>query len=424
MATIHKRRLRGGDVVWELTHGTGRDRTRIVAGRSREEAQEILNQFNRQLAMHGQAPHDDSIASVIGQYTQYLKTNRRPATTTRYARVLKTFHECYLKRIYADIERLRQLRPLHIEEYKRMRAEGQITEKTSQSDLLRDRALRLEAEQPKAGIVAATQRGKYGWLGRHPVKAKVTPRTVNYELRVLFTFFHWAIKRNHLFINPAANVERFRLVKRVLPKFMTSEELRKFFGACDDVDRRLFMSILLSGMRKGEVEHLTWPDISFEMGVIFIQEKPQFGWQPKTDERLIPISAMLQEVLLQQYERRRSDTLVFANQAGHRDTHILERLKKICKDAGIRISTVHALRHSFGAHLRMAGASLADIGDLLGHKDLTTTQIYAKVQQEHLRAVISRLKPLMSEVQGSDGVKSLPAPEAGQHHTQDRRQIE
>ena len=58
-------------------------------------------------------------------------------------------------------------------------------------------------------------------------------------------------------------------------------------------------------------------------------------------------------------------------------------------------STVHALRHSFGAHLRMAGVSLADIADLLGHKDLATTQIYAKVQQEHLRAVIGKLTGLV-----------------------------
>ena len=47
MATIHKRRLRSGEIVWELTHGTGRERQRMVAGRTREEAQEVLKQFER-----------------------------------------------------------------------------------------------------------------------------------------------------------------------------------------------------------------------------------------------------------------------------------------------------------------------------------------------------------------------------------------
>ena len=48
------------------------------------------------------------------------------------------------------------------------------------------------------------------------------------------------------------------------------------------------MSILLTGMPKGEVEHLTWEDISFELAVIFIQEKPDMQWKPKTDERMFP----------------------------------------------------------------------------------------------------------------------------------------
>jgi site-specific recombinase XerD len=60
------------------------------------------------------------------------------------------------------------------------------------------------------------------------------------------------------------------------------------------------------------------------------------------------------------------------------------------------------LRHSFGAHLRMAGVPLADIADLLGHKDLATTQIYAKVHQEHLRSVISKLTPAIAGTDDSN----------------------
>src|SRR5262245_54386865 len=121
MATIHKRKLRSGDVVWELTHGTGADRQRFIAGRTHEEAQDVLRQFERQLALHGDAPKDDSVASVLGQYFRHLTTNRRGGTVRRYVRVLKTFHECFLLRWHPDVRRLRQLRPLHIEDYKRRR---------------------------------------------------------------------------------------------------------------------------------------------------------------------------------------------------------------------------------------------------------------------------------------------------------------
>jgi site-specific recombinase XerD len=293
---------------------------------------------------------------------------------------------------------------MHIEEYKRMRHEGKIENIKSVADVHREQSLRLQVTGPRPGRTPK-DRAKFGWLGHRGISAKVSMRTINYELRALFTFFHWAVKRNCLFLNPAANVERFRLPKRVIPKFLTSEELKKFFEACKEDDRRLFMSIVLTGMRKGEVEHLCWSDVNFELGVVFIQEKADMNWKPKSDERIIPLSPMLRGLLLEQFDRRRSDRLVFANQQGHIDTHILERLKKICAHAGIKLSTVHALRHSFGAHLRMAGVSLADIGDLLGHKDLATTQIYAKVQQEHLRTMISKLTALVGD---SEPIKRSP----------------
>lgn len=227
------------------------------------------------------------------------------------------------------------------------------------------------------------------------------------NFRVLATFFRWCVRHNLLTVSPATNVERFRIPKRALPKFMTSEDLKKFFGACSDFERRLFMAILLSGMRKGEVEYLTWEDVSFELGVLFIREKPDVSWQPKTDERIIPMSPMLHQILWEQFEQPNRCRWVFSNREGRHDSHILPKLHKVCRKAGIVRSTVHALRHSFGAHLRMAGVSLADIADLLGHKDLATTQIYAKVQQEHLRAAVSKLTPLVT-----DTTKSLPASDA------------
>src|SRR5437870_3531728 len=128
MPTIHRRKLRSGEVVWELTHGTGADRQRFVAGHSREEAEQVLNQFRRQLTLHGEAPADDDIATTLGRYTAFLQTNRRPATCRRYIRVLKTFHQCFLQMHHPLIKDLRQIKPAHIEEYKSKRADGGIGE--------------------------------------------------------------------------------------------------------------------------------------------------------------------------------------------------------------------------------------------------------------------------------------------------------
>src|SRR5437762_10990707 len=162
MATIHKRRLVSGEIVWELTHGTGANRQRFTAGKTREEAQDTLTQFNRQLALHGEGPQDGSVALVMGEYAQFLKTNRRPRTVARYLRVLKTFHECFLSPVFPDVDRLRQLRPMHLEEYKRRRAEGQITEPKSTQEAAREQALRLEVGQGTKVGTTKERRAKFG----------------------------------------------------------------------------------------------------------------------------------------------------------------------------------------------------------------------------------------------------------------------
>ena len=401
MATIHRKKLRTGRVVWELTHGRGAARVRFVAGNTREEAEGVLSQFKQQLRMHGAAPRDLTVSGAVQAYGEYLILNRRENTVTRYRRVLETFTTCFLRTYHSDVERLRDIKPLHVEDYKRRRSAGEVTEEKTDADRAREEQLRSElARNPARPTMKAN--AKYGWLGRHTIHSRVSVRTINYELRCLFTFFRWAIKQNHLFANPVANIEKFRVPKRSLPRFMTSEEIRKFFAACREDERRLFSTILLTGMRKGEIEHLTWNDLNFELGILFIQAKPEVGWQPKTDERVIPISPTVQQLLFEQYANRTSEHWVFANRGGQRDGHILEKLKNVCRRAHIKAATVHALRHSFGAHLRMAGVSLADIADLLGHKDLATTQIYAKVQQEHLRTVIGKLTGLLPAAKSSD----------------------
>jgi integrase len=396
MATIHKRRLVSGRVVWELCHGSGRDRVRLTVGRTRAEAQEALDQFNRQLALHGQAPSDDTIASVITQYRAYLETNRREGTRRRYSRVLKTFHRRFLEPCYPAVTRLRQITPAHIEEYKTRRLHGTLTDVIDENAERRDQLLRAELA---AGTTAARRQdnARFGFLGRKRFKPLIAPRTVNYELQVIRTFLRWCVAQNHLFVNPATNIERIRIPRRAIPKFLSTTELERLFAACTEVERRLFMTVLMTGMRRGEAMHLTWADVNFELGIILIQPKPQWNWKPKSDERVIPMAPVVRAALLQQRAIRRNDQLVFTNKEGNRDTHMLAKLKKIGRKAGLPHVTVHALRHSFGAHLRMAGVNLADIADLLGHKDLATTQIYAKVHADHLRAVVAKLAPVVSE---------------------------
>ncbi len=394
MATIHKRTYRDGRVAWVLTHGSPPNRDRFVAGETKEEAEATLRLYKRQLALHGSAPEALTITEAVSRYESFLSLNRSKSTQRRYGRVLQTFADCFIPQFHPGLDLLRDVKPLHLEEYKRERFEGSITEDVD--ELEREGALRRELEEtPKTGSPQAN--AKYGWLGRKKLSAKVTKRTINYELQTLGGFFRWCIKHNLLFLNPAETVELFRLPKKNYPKFMTAPELDAFFKAANEYEQRVFSILLLTGMRKGEIEHLEWSDVRLDLGLIFISEKED--WQPKTNERLIPISPALQQVLVAHYADRRSDRFVISNTVGNRETHLLEKVKKICRKAGIKpaAATVHALRHSFGAHLRMAGVPLANIADLMGHADLSTTQIYAQVQIDHLRDAVDNLTPLVPD---------------------------
>jgi integrase len=279
----------------------------------------------------------------------------------------------FFQEFHPRLQLLKDVKPAHIENYKRRRFAGEIVQVESEEERTREERLRRDLkENPKSGSPQAN--AKYGWLGRKRLHQQVTPKTINYEVQCLQTFSHWAIRQNYLFTNPTTSVERFHVSKQSLPRFMTSGDLKKFFRVCDAEQRRIFSTMLLTGMRKGELEHLTWNDVQFELGIIFIQ--PKEGWNPKSDERIIPISPVLHQILNEQREHRRSEQWVFANKYGNQFSHLLDKLKMICRRAGIRQATLHSLRHSFGAHLRMEGVSLADIADLMGHKDLATTQIY------------------------------------------------
>lgn len=398
MATIRKRALfPSGRMIWELTHGSPPNRDRFIAGHTKEEATATLRLYRRQLERHGRAPEAVTMREAMKRYVYYLEVNRSPSTVRRYGRVVRTFMVCFMETAYPHLTALREIKPYHVDEYKERRTSGEIREPKAGDDAEREQKLRQHlAKHPKT----SERKGNahYGWLGRKRLARKVTKQTVNYELRTLRTFFLWAKKRNLLFMNPAQDVELFRVPKRALPKFFTKDELTAFFAACGEYERRVFSLLLGTGMRRGEIEHLEWSDVNVDLGVIMIHAKA--AWSPKTNERAIPITDALAPVLAEQWAKRRSDRWVIANREGGRETHLLEKVKKICRRAKItpQAATVHALRHSFGAHLRMAGVPLATIADLMGHADLATTQIYAKVELTHLREQAGRMQAVLPKM--------------------------
>jgi integrase len=226
--------------------------------------------FKRQLAAQGSAPVGVSLEKAFAAYGEYLQVNRRKGTARRYLRVLKTLNT-FVRDFHPGIQLLRDIRTHHLEDYKRKRFAGEIADTKSEEEIERELTLRKELESRTTKT--PEDNGRFGWLGRWSVHTQVTQKTINYELQCIHTFLQWAIKQNYLFSNPAVAVEKFRLPRKTIPRFMTSEELTKFFAACNPEQRRIFSTMLLTGMRKGELKNLTWNDVNFQLGIIFIQVK-------------------------------------------------------------------------------------------------------------------------------------------------------
>ena len=160
--------------------------------------------------------------------------------------------------------------------------------------LASEQVLRDELKKNPTGSPQAN--AKFGWLGRKRLHQKVTQKTIKRRVDLSPTPF--SSGRSERIICSQIPLDRWRdsgCRRKVSRRFITTDDLKSFFGACNPEQRRIFSTLLLTGMRKDELENLTWADVHLGLGIIFIQAKD--GWNPKSDERIIPISPVLNGIL-------------------------------------------------------------------------------------------------------------------------------
>ena len=204
--------------------------------------------------------------------------------------------------------------------------------------------------------------------------------------------------------NPAAEVAPPRAARRI-PRVLAVEEVERFLAAIDVTapagirDRALFELIYSSGLRVSEAVALDRSRLYLEQACVRLLGKG-------ARERIVPLGepavAWLRRYLDEARPRlrRRAATgrpaadAVFLNQRGGRLSRkgIWKRFHAISVAAGLQ-AKVHTLRHSFATHLLSGGADLRSVQELLGHSDITTTQIYTHVEREDLRQQHRRYHP-------------------------------
>ncbi|MBS0448587.1 MAG: site-specific integrase [Proteobacteria bacterium] len=243
----------------------------------------------------------------------------------------------------------------------------------------------------------ATQPARY-WSGkdadgRSIFKAKrrtLAPATVNRYGASLAAVVTWAIKRRVApkgFIHPCRSVER-RVERNERTRYLSDDERYRLLDACrQSTWPRLYVLVLMAlttGARKSELISLRWSDVDLDRCVAHV------GRTKNGDPRVLPlVPAVIDElrrfsagpsVLLFPSARRVDTAFTF-------EPRWLEALKR----ARIRGFTFHALRHSCASMLAQSGATLLEIADVLGHRQMQMTKRYSHLATTHKAALVQRI---------------------------------
>ena len=220
-------------------------------------------------------------------------------------------------------------------------------------------------------------------------------RSISRKLSCLRSFFRFLNREGLLKSDPAKAVSNPKLEKH-LPKFLTEEEITRLIESPDLAklsglrDRAILETFYSTGIRVSELVGLNFEDIDFFSGVVKVRGKGK-------KERMVPIGEKALGVL-RDYAQKRKNTLpaVFLNKNGSRLT---DRGVRLILDKYIRLTSLredispHSLRHSFATHLLNRGADLRSVQELLGHANLSTTQIYTHVTMDKLKGVYDKAHP-------------------------------
>ena len=217
-----------------------------------------------------------------------------------------------------------------------------------------------------------------------------TPRSVVRKIASLRGFFKWLCANEYTKTDPTLTLEQPKLPKR-LPKVLTLEEITEIFNSDLNREESLIVELLYDcGLRVSELVNLKLNNIDVNSKYIEC-----FGKGSK--ERIVPFGKKAQSVL-KKYLKFRDTIVAKYNLTSSKDLFIKEDGKKLTRQdvytfirkQGEKIHkhiSPHTLRHSFATHLLENGADLRVVQELLGHSDVSTTQLYTHITKKRLKEV-------------------------------------
>ncbi|MGB9750058.1 MAG: site-specific tyrosine recombinase XerD [Caldisericia bacterium] len=230
-------------------------------------------------------------------------------------------------------------------------------------------------------------------------KKKLKPASLRRKISALRSFYKFLIREEFLENDPTMDLTLPKKEK-ILPDVISVEEIEKLVniipkeGFKGKRDRALIELLYSSGLRVSEIINLKINEVDLKNGYLKC-----FGKGSK--ERIVPFGTFAKNLLVDYIEERNKNNinsdLLFVTKKGEKllRQHINNILNYYAKKSKLKKKIhPHMLRHSFATHLLERGADLRSVQELLGHVDISTTQIYTHLTKEHLREVYMNSHPL------------------------------
>ena len=223
----------------------------------------------------------------------------------------------------------------------------------------------------------------------------VAPRSVNRKISTLKTFFKFLIREGVIQESPMLKVVAPKSKKR-LPLFVEEDQIESLLngvefddGFIGERDKLIIELFYVTGIRLSELINIKISDLNFDNNLVKVLGK-------RNKERLIPLSARIVKELQFFIEKYKIDNYLFTNLGGTKVyTKLVYRIvnKYIGKISSINKKSPHILRHTFATHMLNHGADINAIKELLGHANLSATQVYTHNTIEKLKSVYKQAHP-------------------------------
>ena len=221
--------------------------------------------------------------------------------------------------------------------------------------------------------------------------SELAPATVSHNISSLKTFYNYFLKLDKIKYNPCDSIKQPKM-GRHLPEYLTQDEIESLLDIEVDSpfsarNKALLELMYATGLRISETINLEFKNLDLEYCIIRVMGKG-------SKERIVPINDYAIKALesyIQEYRpsliKDEVNNYLFLNNHGKMLTRqgVFKMLKIECLKKGIKKNiSPHTIRHTFATHLLENGADLRIIQELLGHSDISTTQIYTHISNETL----------------------------------------